>query len=79
MKKILVTIICILAYMLIAQAQNLYSSTQTGGSGGGGTLSKFIPATNTLTVFKSFISNDAADGSSPEGTLVRQVMENFME
>ena len=71
MKKILLNIICFLAYIPITQAQNLYSTTQSGGNAGGGTLSKFEPTTNTLTVIKSFVSNDLTDGSSPEGTLLQ--------
>jgi uncharacterized repeat protein (TIGR03803 family) len=71
MKKILLSIICFLACILTLQAQILYSSTKSGGSGGAGTISKFIPATNTLTVIKSFISNDVTDGSSPTGSLMQ--------
>jgi uncharacterized repeat protein (TIGR03803 family) len=71
MKKILLSIIYFLVCILTVQAQILYSTTQGGGSGGAGTISKFIPATNTLSVIKSFISNDLTDGSSPEGTLMQ--------
>ena len=71
MKKILLSIICFLACILTTQAQVLYSITQGGGSEGAGTISKFIPSTNTLTIIKSFKSNDPADGSTPAGTLLQ--------
>jgi uncharacterized repeat protein (TIGR03803 family) len=54
MKKSLMGIICFFACILSIQAQTLYGTTTRGGNDGGGTISKFIPATNDLTVAKSF-------------------------
>jgi uncharacterized repeat protein (TIGR03803 family) len=56
MKKYLIGIICFFACIFSIQAQTLYGTTYYGGNGGGGTISKFIPATNNLTVVKSFES-----------------------
>ncbi|MEO8763674.1 MAG: choice-of-anchor tandem repeat GloVer-containing protein [Ginsengibacter sp.] len=54
MKKILISIFPFLACMLSIQAQTLYGTTLNGGTDGGGTLNKFMPATNELTVLNSF-------------------------
>jgi uncharacterized repeat protein (TIGR03803 family) len=56
MKKILFAIICFFACILSIQAQTLYGTTSGGGNDSGGTISKFIPGTNDLTVAKSFES-----------------------
>jgi len=53
MKKSLL-IICFFACILNIQAQTLYALTNRGGKDGGGALVKFMPATNNLTVAKSF-------------------------
>ena len=54
MKKIILIIIYFLAHILCIQAQTLYGLTPNGGNDGVGSLIKFIPATNNLTVAKSF-------------------------
>jgi uncharacterized repeat protein (TIGR03803 family) len=54
MKKYLIGIICFFACIFSIQAQTLYGTTSYGGNGGGGTISKFIPATNNLTVVQIF-------------------------
>lgn len=69
MKKILLSIIYFLGGILSIQAQTLYT-TVNGGGDGGGTIIRFIPATNNLTVLKSLKSNDPANGGSPTGSLV---------
>jgi uncharacterized repeat protein (TIGR03803 family) len=56
MKKILLSIIYFLACILSLQAQILFGTTFKGGNDGGGTINKFLPATNNLTVAKSFES-----------------------
>src|SRR5688572_9999320 len=49
----------IVAYTLsVTQAQTLYGTTLNGGNEGGGTINKFIPATNNLIVAKSFEDTD---------------------
>lgn len=53
MKKILLSIICFLACVLSLSAQTLFGTTFNGGKDGGGTINKFIPATNTLIIAKS--------------------------
>src|SRR5687767_9972245 len=56
MKKIYLFIILQIAVCTLSiQAQTLYG-TSGGGSDGGGTINKFIPATNNLIVAKSFES-----------------------
>jgi uncharacterized repeat protein (TIGR03803 family) len=59
MKKILLSVLCLLIFTLSLQAQVLYGITTAGGNYGGGTINKFIPATNELTVAKSFERLDA--------------------
>jgi len=59
MKKTLLAIIVFFAYLLSARAQTLYGTTFNGGNEGGGTVNKFMPATNNLIVSKSFESNDS--------------------
>ncbi len=54
MKKIILSFICFLASMLSIKAQTLYNITYNGGNDGVGTIIKFTPATNNLTVVKSF-------------------------
>src|SRR4051794_13855020 len=56
MKKSLLGIICFFACTFSIQAQTLYGTTYGGGNDGGGTITKFIPASNNLTVVKSFES-----------------------
>src|SRR5687767_2843558 len=57
MKKISLFIILQIAVCTLSiQAQTLYGTTFYGGNKGGGTISKFIPATNNLIVAKSFES-----------------------
>src|ERR1044071_3830803 len=57
MKKFLL-LICSLACIFSTQAQTLYGTTREGGDGGG-TIIKFMPATNGLTVAKAFESYTA--------------------
>ncbi len=54
MKKPLLVIIYFLACAITMQAQILYGTTFNGGADGGGTIIKFLPAANNLTVAKSF-------------------------
>ena len=56
MKKTLLGITCFFACIFSIQAQTLYGTTFNGGNDGGGTINKFIPATNNLIVPKSFES-----------------------
>ena len=70
MKKILLSIVCFLACIFSIQAQTLYGTTPNGGTEGAGTIIKFIPATNTLTVIKSFDGLNSINGM-PTGSLVR--------
>jgi uncharacterized repeat protein (TIGR03803 family) len=67
MKKTILCIICFFAGIFSIQAQTLYGTTSGGGNDGGGTISKFIPATNNLTVAKSFDSFAAR----PTGSLIQ--------
>ncbi|HEX8279359.1 MAG TPA: choice-of-anchor tandem repeat GloVer-containing protein, partial [Segetibacter sp.] len=67
MKICLLAIICFFACIFCIQAQTLYGTTPRGGDDGGGTISKFIPATNNLTVAKSFESL----ASNPTGSLIQ--------
>ncbi len=69
MKKILLSIIYFLVCTLYIKAQVLYGTTFSGGTYGGGTISKFMPATNELIVVKSF---DSLTQFSPKYT-------NFIE
>ncbi|MDE3182527.1 MAG: T9SS type A sorting domain-containing protein [Bacteroidota bacterium] len=59
MKKFLLSIIYLLTGMFYTKAQTLYGTTTYGGIGGGGTINQFTPATNNLTVVRSFESLDA--------------------
>src|SRR5688500_1309773 len=65
MKKILLGITCFLGCIFSIQAQTLYGTTS--GNEGAGTINKFIPATNNLTVLKSF-ENFAAN---PVGNFIQ--------
>ena len=56
MKKLLLSIIYFLACIFSIQAQTLYGTTSNGGTDGGGTINKFIPATNNLIVAHSLES-----------------------
>lgn len=60
MKKFLFSMICIAVCAIHVEAQVLYGTTFYGGNGGG-TINKFIPGTNSLTVIHSFEST----GSNP--------------
>ncbi|WP_026898139.1 choice-of-anchor tandem repeat GloVer-containing protein [Daejeonella oryzae] len=54
MKKILLSISYFLLFVVFVQAQDLYSTTSSGGKDGGGTIIKFNPPTSTITILKSF-------------------------
>src|ERR1044072_3078176 len=58
MKKIIllsaVFFCCLQSCIAPLQAQTLYGTTFNGGNGGAGTINKFIPGTNNLTVARSF-------------------------
>src|SRR4051794_23916757 len=54
MKKILLSIICILACMLSIHAQILYGTTKFGGKYASGAITKFTARTNELTTQFSF-------------------------
>ena len=54
MKKTILSFIFFFACIFSIQAQTLYGLTSNGGNDGVGTLIKFIPGTNNLTVAKSF-------------------------
>ncbi len=60
MKKIILLstlIICCLQFCILSiHAQTIYGTTFSGGDEGGGTINKFMPATNNLLVVKSFES-----------------------
>jgi hypothetical protein len=62
MKKTLLGITCFLAYIFSIQAQTLYSTTSYGGNYGGGTINKYLTATNNLIVAKSF---ESSAGNNP--------------
>src|SRR5258705_7244581 len=67
MKKTLL-LLCFLGLILNIQAQTLYGLTPYGGQDNNGALIKFLPATNNLTVVKSF-----------EGYATRPVYTNFIQ
>ncbi len=69
MKKTLLSIIYFLGCIFSLQAQALYGAVITGGNINGGTIIKFVPATNILTVANSFES--FVDGVGPAGTLLQ--------
>jgi uncharacterized repeat protein (TIGR03803 family) len=71
MKKYLLGIICFFACTFSIQAQTLYGTTSGGGTEGGGTISKFIPPTNNLTVAKSFEYSNSPTGANPIGRLTQ--------
>lgn len=54
MKKIILIILSLFGGINFLPAQVLYGTTTNGGNDGGGTINKFIPSTNNLTVVKSF-------------------------
>src|SRR3954453_8841721 len=56
MKKLLLSNILLFTIAFSINAQTLYGTTSKGGNDGGGTINKFIPGTNNLTVAKSFES-----------------------
>ena len=68
MKKTLLSIIYYLACVFSIQAQTLYGTTYKGGNEGGGTINKFIPASNNLTVAKSF---ENIGGRSPRHNVIQ--------
>src|SRR5690348_2724214 len=59
MKKFLLSTLYLLTCMFYTKAQTLYGTTLNGGTGGAGTINRYVPATNDLTVAKSFESLDA--------------------
>ena len=71
MKKILFGIACFFAYTFSIQAQTLYCTTSNGGIDGAGTINKFLPATNNLTVAKSFESIGSIPSSNSSASLVQ--------
>lgn len=70
MKKTLLGILC-LGYILSIQAQTLYGTTFNGGTDGQGTIDKFIPATDNLTVAKSFENINSTDGLNSSASLIQ--------
>jgi hypothetical protein len=85
MKKNLLSVICFLACVFYVQAQTLYGPTREGGNGGG-TIIKFMPATNELTVakaFESFAANPVyANGetfSAASGTATMNIYSSTMQ
>ena len=54
MKKIILSIIYFFACTLSLQSQTLFGTTLNGGAEDGGTIIKLIPATNDLSVARSF-------------------------
>ncbi len=75
MKKTLLAILLFYGYTLSLQAQTLYGVTSKGGNDGGGTIIRFVPSANNLTVAKSFESIAA---NAYYTNLSRQVMESYM-
>ena len=71
MKKTLLSIIYFLACIFSIQAQTLYGTTVFGGNNGGGTIIKFIPATNNLIAAKSFERIGNSSTGSPTGSLLQ--------
>ncbi|MEO8765349.1 MAG: choice-of-anchor tandem repeat GloVer-containing protein, partial [Ginsengibacter sp.] len=71
MKKILLSVSYFLACIVSMQAQTLYSITTGGGTVGLGTIIKFLPAINNLSVSISFASAVQPDGNTPSGSLIR--------
>ncbi|MEP7141573.1 MAG: choice-of-anchor tandem repeat GloVer-containing protein [Ferruginibacter sp.] len=67
MKKVLLSIVYFLAGIFSVEAQILYGITFSGGSEGAGAITKFLPATNSLTAVKSF---ETMGASSPGADLV---------
>jgi len=67
MKTFISTLLCFFAIILTANGQLLYGTTSAGGRFGGGTISTFNTATQTLNAVKSFY----VDGSMPDGDLIR--------
>jgi len=59
MKKNLLSFLFFSASIFSIQAQTLYATTYNGGKDDGGTLIKFEPAANSLTVLKSFETHAA--------------------
>lgn len=54
MKKIILAFACLLTCHVSLHSQSLYGITYGGGTGAGGTINKFVPASDQLTVVKSF-------------------------
>ena len=67
MKKTLLIIINFVLCMTTLHAQILYSMTGQGGNYGGGTIIKFLPATNELTAVKSV---EWQEGFTASGSMV---------
>src|SRR4051794_36438931 len=58
MKRFILSIIYLFSCLFSLEAQILYGTTAHGGNEGGGSIDKFVPATNNLTVEKSLESLD---------------------
>jgi uncharacterized repeat protein (TIGR03803 family) len=54
MKKTLLAITCLLTCHFSLKSQALFGITYSGGNDGGGTINKFVPATDHLTIEQSF-------------------------
>ncbi len=65
MKKTLLATVWFFGCAISVHGQTLYSTTNFGGTGGFGTIIKFIPATDSLSVLKSF-SSISGDGIDPD-------------
>src|SRR5437868_4074965 len=76
MKKILLIAICVFTAILYSRAQTLYGVTffSDDNQESGGTIIKFLPATNTLRVAQYFDSlpydNNSGSGYNPSGSLI---------
>jgi uncharacterized repeat protein (TIGR03803 family) len=56
---------------------HLYGATLSGGSGGGGTLYQFDPATAAIKVLFTFNATDGASGATPYGRLTFDGVRSF--
>src|SRR5688572_888833 len=59
MKKLFLLTSIVFTFLSSADSQTLYGTTFSGGSSGIGTINKFVPANNNLTVPKSFEIDDS--------------------
>ena len=69
MKKTLLSVIYFALSIFPIQAQTLYGTSFRGGNDGGGTINRFNPASNNLTVARSF--DDSISGFNPLSSLVQ--------